>query len=73
MDSVKFSVEKKIIETVELKVGDSIRAIPSDYEWHDIKGKVTYIFDNGKRCIIDDSMVIYTSQIFMINGKRIKN
>jgi hypothetical protein len=72
MNSVKLEVEKRVVESYELKIGDYIKAVPPETEWQDIKGNVTYIFDNGRRCIIDDSRVIYTSQIYMINDVRIK-
>jgi hypothetical protein len=72
MNGVKLKVEKRVIVNYELKVGDYIQALPSETEWHDIKGHVTYIFDNGRRCIIDDSKVIYTSQIYSINHVIIK-
>ena len=71
MDKATFKVRRTIEEEYELKVGDHIRYALSD-EWCTREGKVTYIFDKGRRCIVDDERVIYVSAIISINGVKIQ-
>lgn len=71
MDKATFKITKTIEEEYELKIGDYIIYTLSD-EWCTREGKVTYIFDKGRRCIVDDERVIYVSAIISINGVKIQ-
>lgn len=71
---MKIKVNSTITYEYDLKIGDSIRATSSNpNEWNDLVGRITYFFDDNRRCVINGSEIVDVNRIFQLNGKRIKD
>lgn len=66
----KITLKVKMVTDIELKIGDSV--VAASGEWHDLIGEVTHIFDEGRRCTLNNTENIYTRNIKVINGVEIR-
>jgi hypothetical protein len=71
MKSTTFTVRRQYNVQIPISVGDYV-IYDAGHRTGKDEGSVTYFFDDGNQCIIDDKHTIHTSMIKEINGVDIK-